>query len=93
MRLSRKSSGEKTFRETPVGARRRKYPGEVHSVSGVLKAKEPDLIRLATAETVGTTGATVTSPRLFNLSGEKLFFPWARSLRRHTPQGICETEW
>ena len=36
MRLSRKSSREKSFRETPVGARRQYYPCEVHSVSGAL---------------------------------------------------------
>jgi len=62
MRLSRKSSPEKAFRELPVGARHREYPGEVHSVSGALK---PSVL----AEGVGATGATVTSLRLFNLPG------------------------
>ena len=36
MRLSRKSSWEKSFREVPVGARHQSYPCEVHSASGVL---------------------------------------------------------
>ena len=37
MRLSRKSSREKSSREMPGGARHQQYPSEVHFASGVLK--------------------------------------------------------
>ena len=57
MRLSRKSSRNEGCRELPGGARQCRESDEVHSVSSVLNLA------------VGTTGATVTSLRLFRPCG------------------------
>ena len=82
MRLSKKSRAEKSFRELPVGARQQhNIRFEVHSASSVLKIA------------VDTTGATVTSLRLFSRRSIFILLQTVRSLMRSVLQGAGKTEW